>query len=277
MARTWLDTLRTFKLILRLLGAVVSGLFLVQAVWVFLHPDLEDFWEFCHWLGQGLLGFIVGGAGCYLELRGSMRHVASHFRRFCLNRIGLTIFYFWMGCYVMGGKGVVASGTGWHTVAHITGIVAWVVALGDLMVACTSEGGDEEHEELQNPDKAERAAGRPPGADVVGATAYEDPSDNPFGGQSPEQSFGSHGVTMGGYPTGLPPPPAASSGTSSQGSCSTKGKKGKKAKPGRGMASFADDTADPGDVRPSFDEPVVTDELPQGGWATGGDKPFGCS
>lgn len=245
---------------MRMLGAIVSGLFLVQACWVFINPDMEDFWEFCHWLGEGLLGFLVGATGCYLELRGSMRSVANHFKRFCLNRLGLTIFYFWMGCYAMGGKAVLKSGAGWKTVAHVTGVIAWIVALGDLLVACTSSGSEAD-EELQGlPDKAAKHEtyanpGRHPGADVVGASG----GDNPWGG---------HGVAMNSFPTGMPPQP--DSGSSSSG-----GKKFKSS----AMASFADDSADPGDVRPSFDEPVVVDQ-PDGGWNGGwnaGAKPFGCS
>mmetsp|Transcript_47281 Transcript_47281/g.119909 ORF Transcript_47281/g.119909 Transcript_47281/m.119909 type:complete len:263 (-) Transcript_47281:130-918(-) len=260
-----MDVLSTCKLIFRVLGAICSGLFLVQALVVFVHPDMEDFWEFCHWLGQGLLAFIVGGVGCYFEFRGSMTRVANHFKRFCLNRLGLFIFYFWMGCYIMSGKGVVAEGDGWKTVSHITGFVSWFVALGDLLIACTSPGGEEDQEELhKNPRNS-----RTPDADIVGAS--EDPPEVVYSG--------THGMSM--FPTGLPPPPdqsdSLSSGTGSA-SVKKKGTKKDKKTTGRGMASFEGDSfADPADVSPNFDEPVVVDQ-PPAHWNGGlGGKPFGCS
>merc|ERR1712113_303172 len=40
--------------------------------------------------------------------------------------------------------GVVHTTDGWKTVAHITGVVAWIVSVGDLFISCCAEKGDEE-------------------------------------------------------------------------------------------------------------------------------------
>eukprot|EP00933_Yihiella_yeosuensis_P074128 TRINITY_DN82958_c0_g1_i1.p1 TRINITY_DN82958_c0_g1~~TRINITY_DN82958_c0_g1_i1.p1 ORF type:complete len:216 (-),score=40.76 TRINITY_DN82958_c0_g1_i1:62-709(-) len=146
-----------FKLLLRFLGALASALFAAQAVWLLINPTATDFWEGCHWLGQGLLGLIVGAMGCYAEVRGSMQTVTRRFSKFALNRIGLCIFYFWMGCYVMGGMGVIHSSDGWKTTAHVTGIMAWCVAVGDLCVSCCYEGAGDELLE-QGPAEPSRAS-----------------------------------------------------------------------------------------------------------------------
>lgn len=160
------------KLVLRVLGASASGLFAAQAVWLFANPHVADFWEGCHWLGQGLLGLLVGAAGCYLEVQGSMSSVTRHFRRFALNRIGLSIFYFWMGCYVMGGMGLLHSGEGWRRLAHGTGIVAWVASVGDLVVSCTSEGGSGEECSLRDkPAEAQPPASYGRSCDVSSSSA----------------------------------------------------------------------------------------------------------
>jgi len=172
------ETLRKIKLVLRLLGAHVSLLIIAQAVWIFCNPKTDDFWDFCHWLGQGLLGLGVGGFGCFMELRGTLTKVATSFRSFALNRMALTFFYFWLGCYVMGGMGVVLLGQGWRTVAHITGITAWVVAIGDLMISCTAVGKEQDEPvigpKLEDPDQEPERPQQNPGADTYGnANAME--------------------------------------------------------------------------------------------------------
>mmetsp|Transcript_79296 Transcript_79296/g.201841 ORF Transcript_79296/g.201841 Transcript_79296/m.201841 type:complete len:145 (+) Transcript_79296:53-487(+) len=140
--------LRPLKVVLRVLGAVVSGLFFVQAIWIFVFPEFQGFWDFCHWLAEGLLGVIVGGIGCYFEVRGSMVSVTRHFRSYALNRLGLCIFYFWLGCYIMGGTGAKHAGETWRSVVHATGFISWIVAVGDLLVAFSAGGSAEDEEAL---------------------------------------------------------------------------------------------------------------------------------
>lgn len=136
--------LKLAKIMLRILGALVSCLFAAQGIYVFCNPQTRDFWQGCHWVGQGLLGVIVGACGCYMEVKGSMASVAKSLARFALNRIALSIFYFWLGCYVMGGSAVVKSGEMWQMLAHGTGILSWIVAGGDLLVSCCSEAAPDD-------------------------------------------------------------------------------------------------------------------------------------
>eukprot|EP00929_Paragymnodinium_shiwhaense_P017120 TRINITY_DN12607_c0_g1_i3.p1 TRINITY_DN12607_c0_g1~~TRINITY_DN12607_c0_g1_i3.p1 ORF type:complete len:229 (-),score=36.71 TRINITY_DN12607_c0_g1_i3:422-1108(-) len=148
------ERIRTMKLVIRCLGAAVCLMFAIQGVIVFSQPALEDFWVFCHWIGEGMLGLLVGLAGMYLEVRGSMKSVAQRLASFAMNRIVLVVYYFWLGCYAMGGVGGFALEAGGNqhkelkALAHATGVVAWFVALGNLMIACCTEAyPDSEDEE----------------------------------------------------------------------------------------------------------------------------------
>lgn len=134
-----------FKYVARGLGVIVSLSFAVQACRLFAEPKVEDFWEFCHWIGQASLGIFVGLGGCYAEMKGMMKSVANHFGKFALNRIGLSVFYFWLGCYIMGGT-LIGDGA-WKILAHSTGIASWCVAASDLLIACCSDKADDDEEE----------------------------------------------------------------------------------------------------------------------------------
>jgi len=183
--------LRAMKLVVRLLGALTSTSFAVLTCRLWAEPQVQDVWEFCHWIGQTTLGAFVGVGGCYAELQGSMNSISTHFRKFAMNRIGLSIFYFWLGCYVMGGE-IVGKGA-WKTMAHVTGIVAWVTAASDVFVSCCADRlSDEEEEEELSPsrkDGEESApahpvtlgrAGSPAGAKAASrATAPPAPIEEP--------------------------------------------------------------------------------------------------
>lgn len=136
------------KVSLRVLGATVSALFLAQAVFILTIPDTTSFWDGCHWLGQGLLGLGVGGVGIYMEAMGSIAAVTKDCTRYLLNRIGLSLFYFWMGCYVMGGD-VINSSAAMQAMSHASGIIAWIVAAGDLLISCCAEAPDDEEAGLR--------------------------------------------------------------------------------------------------------------------------------
>lgn len=183
--------MKNTKLLLRFFGAIVCALLLLEAVLIFCSPEFEDFFGFCHWFGNGLLGVLVGGAGCYLEVKGSMSTVANQFQRFALNRIMLSVYYFWLGCWVMGGMPVLYTKEGFKTLAHITGFISWAVALGDLLVSCTAEC------RARDQDVTKTDAGK--------TTSQEDGPDIPSAKKDLE--CGTHGVAT--FPTGMPPTPAS--------------------------------------------------------------------
>merc|ERR1712070_1160668 len=63
---------------------------------------------------------------------------AESFGQNAMNRFILCAFYFWLGCYVM--SGIEECGRElddeWKTVGHVTGLTAWVVCGGNLIVSC---------------------------------------------------------------------------------------------------------------------------------------------
>jgi len=115
------------------LGAIACALFAIQAIWVFMNPPSANVWKICHWIGQALLCILAGAAGCYLEVKGGQALVEDQFTKFTANRVLLSVFYFWLGCYVMD----ISNYNFWQeTLAHVTGILAWVVSAGNLVVSC---------------------------------------------------------------------------------------------------------------------------------------------
>lgn len=170
---------RNFKLVLRGTGILVSLLFVMQAVVILFNPRIEDFWGFCHYIGHGTLGLMMGGFGCYMEYSGLTQRVHGHFGRHTMNRSLLGIFYFWLGSYAMGDLNMQHSGQGWLMMARVTGFVAWAVGVGDICTACTKcSGGDDDDSD------EEESKTNEPKAQMLGAS----------GG--------------GAHPTGLPPPPS---------------------------------------------------------------------
>mmetsp|Transcript_44621 Transcript_44621/g.125926 ORF Transcript_44621/g.125926 Transcript_44621/m.125926 type:complete len:214 (+) Transcript_44621:83-724(+) len=122
-------------LVFRGLGVVATALFALQAVWLFMDPPKEqNFWRMCHWIGQALLFIFVGAAGCYLEFKGG----AAEFRKLFPNRILVFVFYLWLGCYAMDD---LTYSSKQEALARATGILAWVVAAGNLVVCCSCDGG----------------------------------------------------------------------------------------------------------------------------------------
>lgn len=158
---------RNAKLLLRVVGALVDIIFVAQAIFIFATPVVTDFFNGCHWLGQGLLCAGVGCAGLYMEVKGSLSSVRTDCSRFLFNRIGVSIFYFWLGLYVMGGDGLASSSPGWQIVAHITGFVAWAVAAGDLCVSCLFEEDAEQGGLVADPPRPEA----PPDTSQYGRSA----------------------------------------------------------------------------------------------------------
>jgi len=176
-AATWL------KRVLRVLGAIVCALFATQGVWLLIHPTFSDFWEFNHWLGQSMMGILVGLFGIACEITGSLSSVTKHFAKFAMNRIMLCVFYFWLGCFVMGGVGGIAVSASrdyektWQALSHATGIIAWMVACGNLIISCAFERhGEEEQKDVQTSISTQSQL------QVIGAPAMGTPraKDNPF-------------------------------------------------------------------------------------------------
>ena len=138
------------KFALRCLGALVSVLFVFQHLYHGLHPSyFQDFFQFCHWFAESILGLFLGTVSIYMEIKGSFASVSTRFCSHMYNRTVLAIFYFWLGLYAMDG----VSGDSWTALGRVNGFLAWIVAAGDLMVACVSDHSVEE--ELPRKETAE--------------------------------------------------------------------------------------------------------------------------
>jgi hypothetical protein len=126
------------RYLLRFLGAFVSLVFAAHGVWQLVYYDFHNFWGFSNWIAKGTLGILGGFAGCLLEIKG---HTArKHFGWFALNRIGSTIFYIWLGFYLMGVESASTKEEQWVKGLRAAGILSWIVAFFDLLVSCTAKG-----------------------------------------------------------------------------------------------------------------------------------------
>lgn len=126
-------------------GALVCTAFALQGIAIFVGPDmghskppLDDFWETCHWLSQGTLCVFVGITGFAFEVRGFFPSVKTNHMLFAINRLALALGYLWLGGYSMGGR-VQTAANNWQVFGQVTGIVAWIVCVADLLVSCWAD------------------------------------------------------------------------------------------------------------------------------------------
>lgn len=125
------------QMLYRALGAIVCALFAIQAIWIFMNPPPVNVWKVCHWIGEALLCLLAGAAGCFLEYKGGQALTEAQPAKFTANRVLLGVFYFWLGCYVMD---ISSHGSTQEILAHVTGVLAWVVSAGNFVIACACGG-----------------------------------------------------------------------------------------------------------------------------------------
>lgn len=132
-------------------GVITGLVFLAHGIWLLNFPDFADFWELSHWLAQGTLGIFAGLAGCFLEFRGYMR---KDFGEFAVNLIGTTVFYVWLGFYLLGAETTSRSREVWVNILRAAGILAWVVAVFGVPIFCTSRRLEVHEEPVKHEDPA---------------------------------------------------------------------------------------------------------------------------
>mmetsp|Transcript_22564 Transcript_22564/g.77171 ORF Transcript_22564/g.77171 Transcript_22564/m.77171 type:complete len:245 (-) Transcript_22564:148-882(-) len=237
--------LRKTRLCFRILGALVCLLFTAQTIYVIADPKIEDIGDFCQWIGTWTLGLVVAAFGIGMEfklLRGGIKVLTGGWWASCvsftLNRLGLTIFYFWFGCYSMGGLGVADTDVHWESLANITGIISWVVAAGDFLLSFSCEA----------------QVSKSVSSDVVpldveeGAGDTTEPEDDVPASKKPEDDkvvFGGCGVMLSAAP-----------------------------KEAWSLASLP--SPEPTEANP-FEGSAPAEGQPTGGWNTVAEKPFGAS
>jgi len=75
--------------------------------------------------------------------------------KYAANRVLLGIFYFWLGCYVVD----IADFNFWQVLlARLTGVLAWVVAVGNVLLACVRTQPSDVGEALPKPSAPTAAA-----------------------------------------------------------------------------------------------------------------------
>jgi len=187
-------------LILRISGGLVCGLFLFQTVWSLLHPDTSNFWAGCFWLGQGMIGIIAAGIGGYLEIRSMMPSVFSRRVTYLLHRAALVIFYFWVGCYAVGGMGKLDRESHWKAADHAIGIFAWCVSLANIFSACIPrKSGGEEQLKKSHAAAHEALSPRPsaiPSADRYGVDEIVNTPQAPTFGDDDLEHGGEHDASL---------------------------------------------------------------------------------
>lgn len=160
--------------LLRSLGVIASLAFGSLGFWFLLNPpEWEDFFAFCRWCSDALLGLIAAVIGCYLETQGYVH--GSNFWKFALNRWCAGFFYAWLGLCAMGD--VDRFSGAWKGVAHAVGVISWMLTLGNLMISWSGRQGDHGNmpaNKSQDEKGIERATENP----------MEEPSSVPPGGWS---------------------------------------------------------------------------------------------
>jgi len=154
--------IHSLKLALRILGAAVNLSFALMACWLLIHPIHASFYSFTEWMGHSASGLLLGMIGCYWEFKGHrpkrwmkvkkedthpLLHTAEGYVRHAFFVLSISFYYFWLGCYVMGGVQLCGEAIDeiHMNVGHVTGIMAWAVAAGDLAASWLH---DREQDEL---------------------------------------------------------------------------------------------------------------------------------
>lgn len=105
-----------------------------------------------------------------MEFKGTKALWDAQANKYAVNRLIVSVFYFWMGCFAMD---IGDYGAWQNVVAIITGIMAWVVCIGAIVLACPCV-----HKEMGDVEKKDSnlKAGEtdPKGGDVVYGSPFAD-------------------------------------------------------------------------------------------------------
>jgi len=190
----------------QIVGGVVCILFALQGVIILVEGPAETtgvkvtFWSAAHWLAEALLCIGVGIVTLALELRQCFAQVRRHVGKIAGNRIGIALLYAWLGAYSADGR-FASAGEGWRLLGHVTGLVAWGVAIGHLVLSCCIT----KYDMVDDPEKDDKVdlEGGGPSPATIGASppqlaggahtggdnpfGSDDGGDNPFGADSGAQ------------------------------------------------------------------------------------------
>lgn len=135
------------KVLYRLASRIVLSALVVLGVMQFFNPVKEHgFVAFCHWLSV-VIAFI--GAGLVgLFAMDSLPHAEEDLRASLRNGFLYALFYFWLGCCILGGLGgsflpetKQSAVLGWAL-----GVMAWLVAAGSIALVCVMDPEQQEED-----------------------------------------------------------------------------------------------------------------------------------
>lgn len=233
----WQARIRTVRAAFQGLGAIVCVLFAAQGGASFANYEhVQDFWQGCRWFAEGCLYITVGVCGCIWEMRVCFPRVRLHLHTFVVNRLVAAAIYIWIGCFSMGGR--IALNDTWEVLGRTTGILAWVVGIGDIAMSCCSDRTERLYAEEQRE------------LEFSTAVTGDDALANSAASVAPPR-----------WPAVAPRPAAATTyGNSSDGTV---------------KASAPTEPPSGTDAENPFGATAA--DAPEGGWATVGGKPFGAS
>ncbi|CAD7927477.1 unnamed protein product [Amoebophrya sp. A25] len=138
--------MQRFKLVSSGVGVATSIGIMAMAVFLLTELDMTDFFSVCYSLSQAVLFF---GAGLYVFVAegrvvwpsesGQSQGWMRRFSRFLLNKIGLALFYFWIGALIMGGKNYTSEDQ--KTMGRCIGVISWVLSGCNIATSCVAAEG----------------------------------------------------------------------------------------------------------------------------------------
>mmetsp|Transcript_93192 Transcript_93192/g.259594 ORF Transcript_93192/g.259594 Transcript_93192/m.259594 type:complete len:188 (+) Transcript_93192:98-661(+) len=145
------------RLALRAAGAAVCLVLTALGIALFAQPKTENLFRFSHWLSEGLVFVIAGLLGAYWAY--TAEPARSRYEALKAG-LGSAVFYFWLGCCIIGevGGSFLPQGKLMSTLGCALGFLAWSASAGSLvmMFFADAESGTEEERQslLESGDKA---------------------------------------------------------------------------------------------------------------------------
>ncbi|CAK0883162.1 unnamed protein product [Prorocentrum cordatum] len=124
------------RMLLQALGVLTSAAFATIALALFGDRSaVLDFWSGCHWLSEGVVCLFVAAVCLVLEAQSFFYAAISHsLLSHASHRLLLASLYLWLGAYSVGGR-IQQGSEVWRTFGKVTGVIAWVVAVGDVSIS----------------------------------------------------------------------------------------------------------------------------------------------
>ncbi|CAD7955241.1 unnamed protein product [Amoebophrya sp. A120] len=143
--------LQTFKMTLSAGGILNCLGMLIMAGMMIIHLDQTDFFSVCYSLSQAMLFFaaavfvfIMEGRFIFPRESDLQKNWRQKLSVFLFNKLGLGVFYFWIGALIMGGKNYTHESQ--RTLGRCIGVLSWVLFAGNILTSCAMDRATPEGE-----------------------------------------------------------------------------------------------------------------------------------